>query len=57
MYWYLKNLRYETISRNYLDEISRNPAKFRETKHNEILRNKKILFRDHPSKSTVPYGK
>jgi hypothetical protein len=65
MYWYLKNLHNETISRNNLYEISRNFAKFRERKYNEISRNfaklkslsslfrvsrnKKILFRDHPN--------
>jgi hypothetical protein len=59
-----KNLHNETISRNNLKEISRNIAKFRERKYNEISRNfaklkslswlfrisrnKKILFRDHP---------
>jgi hypothetical protein len=39
MYWYLKNLRNETISRNNLDEISqkeaqRNFAEFRENSRN-----------------------
>jgi hydroxymethylpyrimidine pyrophosphatase-like HAD family hydrolase len=65
MYWYLKNLHNETISRNNVYEISQNFAKFRERKYNEISRNfaklkslsslfrisrnKKILFRDHPT--------
>jgi hypothetical protein len=39
MYWYLKNLHNETISRNKLYEISRNFAKFRERKYNEISQN------------------
>jgi hypothetical protein len=39
MYWYLKNLGNETISRNNLYEISRNFATFREIKYNKILRN------------------
>jgi hypothetical protein len=67
MYWYLKNLHKETISRKNLYEISRNDATFREIKYNEISRyfaklkslsslfrisrNKKILFRDHPSQN------
>jgi hypothetical protein len=39
MYWYLKNLHNETISRNILYEISQNVANFREIKYNKILRN------------------
>jgi hypothetical protein len=64
MYWYLKNLHNETISRNNLYEISRNFAKESTTKFRgisrnfaklkslsslfRVSRNKKILFRDHP---------
>jgi hypothetical protein len=40
MYWYLKNLHNEIISRNNLYEISLHFAKFRERKYNEI----KITF-------------
>jgi hypothetical protein len=59
MYWYLKNLHSETISRNNLYEsttkfrgISRNFAKLKSLSSLfRISRNKKILFRDHPSSS------
>jgi hypothetical protein len=39
MYWYLKNLHNETISRNNLYEISRNFAKFREILRKKVQRN------------------
>jgi hypothetical protein len=55
MYWYLKNLHNETFSRSNLGEILRNIAKFCKRKYNKISslfcisRNKKILYRDHPT--------
>jgi hypothetical protein len=61
MYWHLKNLHNETISRNNLYEISRNFAeeittKFRGIKIRRyfVFREiKKILFRDHPTLRTL----
>jgi hypothetical protein len=58
VYWYLKNLRNETISRNNLDEIlwkktQQNVAKFRVIKITFVVisyfMKKKFLFRDHPN--------
>jgi hypothetical protein len=53
MYWYLKNLHNETISRK---KVQRNFAEFRAIKITFAVivvisysRNKKILFRDHPT--------
>jgi hypothetical protein len=41
MYWYLKNLHNETISRNNLDEISRNFACKLSKTWKDIILNKK----------------
>jgi hypothetical protein len=39
MYWYLKNVHNEKISRNNLYEILQNFAEFRERKYNKISQN------------------
>jgi hypothetical protein len=39
MYWYLKNVRNEIISRNNLDDISRNSEKYREISRKKAQRN------------------